>query len=288
MLQVGSEPAWQLKRGQTVYKRISDRELLLLAELGHLKPSDLLRKPGLGGWKSAETLSGVITTPQRPSGLSFIAKAYAVQTKALLAAALEAVFRSQVKVTLIAKHHVRSLNFSVLRSSPPWGKKSCWPTSSLVCGVRSRLLIALVFLGSTGVAVLASFAISAKNPIEHTLATKLQDRQTAALVPDTARPTKISNFPELQPAVAPPASQLVSNRLASESAAPKSPSVSQSESTAQTKLAANPPSLPTSKSIAQTDPIFNLPSASQSAPQTEPVPMPTRKLAGPARKPQSK
>ena len=57
MLQVGSEPVWQLKRGQTVYKRISDRELLLLVELGHLKPGDLLRKPGLGGWKSAEALS---------------------------------------------------------------------------------------------------------------------------------------------------------------------------------------------------------------------------------------
>ena len=284
MLQVGSEPVWQLKRGQTVYKRISDRELLLLVELGHLKPSDLLRKPGLGGWKSAEALSGVITTPQRPSGLSFIAQAYAVQTKALLAAALEAVIRSQVKVTLIAKHHVRSLNFSVLRSYPPWGKK--FDLANVLPRVRGQigLLIALVFLGSTGVAVLASFAISAKNPIEHTLATKLQDRQTAALVPDTARPTKISNFPELQPAVAPPASQLVSNRLASESAAPKSPSVSQSESTAQTKLAANPPSLPTSESIAQTDPIFNLPSASQSAPQTEPVPMPTRKPARPSTK----
>jgi hypothetical protein len=226
MLQVGSEPAWQLKRGQTVYKRISDRELLLLVELGHLKPSDLLRKPGLGGWKSAEVLSGVITTP---SGLSFIAQSYAVQTKALLAAALEAVIRFQVKVTLIAKHHVRSLNFSVLRSYPPWGKK--FGLANVLPRVRGQigLLIALVFLGSTGVAVLASFAISAKNPIEHTLATKLQDRQTAALVPDTARPTKISNFPELQPAVTPPASQLVSNRLASESAAPKSPSVSQSE-----------------------------------------------------------
>ena len=246
----------------------------------------MLRKPGLGGWKSAETLSGVITTPQRPSGLSFIAKAYAVQTKALLAAALEAVFRSQVKVTLIAKHHVRSLNFSVLRSYPPWGKKfglaNVLPRVRGQDGTPDRAGVSWGLLASP---FLASFApISAKNPIEHTLATKLQDRQTAALVPDTARPTKISNFPELQPAVAPPASQLVSNRLASESAAPKSPSVSQSESTAQTKLAANPPSLPTSESIAQTDPIFNLPSASQSAPQTEPVPMPTRKPARPSTK----
>jgi hypothetical protein len=265
MLQVGSEPLWQLKRGQTVYKRISDRELLLLVELGHLKPGDLLRKPGLGDWKSAEALRGLITTPQRPSGCSFIAQAYAVQTKALLAATLEAVIRSQVKVTLIAKHHVRSLNFFLLRSYPPRGKKFDLAVLPRVRG-QIGLLIALVFLGSTGVAVLASFGISAKNPIEHSLPTKLQDRQTAMPPPDTARPTKISNFSELQPAAEPPASPLVSNPLASESAAPKSPSVSQSESTAQT------------------NPIFNLPSASQSAPQTEPVPMPTRKPARPSTK----
>jgi hypothetical protein len=206
MLQVGSEPVWQLKRGQTVYKRISDRELLLLVELGHLKPRDLLRKPGLGGWKSAEALRGLITTPQRPSGRSFIAQAYAVQTKALLAAALEAVIRSQVKVTLIAKHHVRSLNFFLLRSCSPWGKK--FDLVNVLPRVRRQigLLIALV-LGSAGVAVLASFGISAKNPTEHSLPTKLQDRQTAALASDPARPTKISNFSELQPAAEPPASQ---------------------------------------------------------------------------------
>src|SRR5678816_3102950 len=109
MLQVGFEPVWQLKRGQTIYKRISDRELRLLVELGHLKPGDLLRNPELGGWKSAEALRGLITTPQRPSGRSFIAQAYAEQIKNLLAAALEAVIRSQVKVTLIAKRHIRSL-----------------------------------------------------------------------------------------------------------------------------------------------------------------------------------
>jgi len=284
MLQVGFEPVWQLKRGQTIYKRISDRELRLLVELGHLKPGDLLRKTELGGWKSAEALRGVITTPQRPSGRSFIAQAYADQTKTLLAAALEAVIRSQVKVTLIAKRHIRSLNFFLLRSCPPWGKK--FDLVNVRPRVRRQigLLIALVSLGSTGVAVLASFAISAKNPTEHSLPTKLQDRQTAALASDTAMPTKISNFSELQPAAEPPASQSVSNPLASDSAAPESPFGSQSESTAQTKFAANPPSLPPSESIAQTDPISNLPTASQSAPQTEPVPLPTRKPLRPSTK----
>jgi hypothetical protein len=281
MLQVGFEPVWQLKRGQTIYKRISDRELRLLVELGHLKLGDLLRKTELGGWKSAEALRGVITTPQRPSGRSFIAQAYAEQPKTLLAAALEAVIRSQVKVTLIAKRHIRSLNFFLLRSGPPWGKK--FDLVNVRPRVRRQigLLIALVSLGCTGVAVLASFAISAKNPTEHSLPTKLQDRQTAALASDTAMPTKISNFSELQPAAEPPTSH---NPLASDSAAPESPSGSQSESTAQTKFAANPPSLPPSESIAQTDPISNLPTASQSAPQTEVVPLPTRKPLRPSTK----
>jgi hypothetical protein len=290
MLRVGSEPVWQLKRGQTLYRRISDRELLLLAEMGHLKPGDLLRKPGLGGWKSAEALSTVLTTPQPPSGRSLIAQAYAVKIKALLAAAWKAVIRSQVKVTLIAKHHARSINLSLLRSYPREKKFDLANVLRRLLRGQERslgLLIALVFMAFTGVAILASFAISAQAPTEHTLPTKLQDRQIAALAPDTARPRKISNFSELQPAIGLPASKSVSTPLASESAArtdsaSNSPSVSRSESAAQTNLVANPLSLPQSESAAQTDSISNPPSASQSAAQTDSVPMPTRKPGRPS------
>jgi hypothetical protein len=157
MLRVGSEPVWQLKRGQTLYRRISDRELLLLAEMGHLKPGDLLRKPGLGGWKS----------PQPPSGRSLIAQAYAVKIKALLAAAWKAVIRSQVKVTLIAKHHARSINLSLLRSYPREKKFDLANVLRRLLRGQERslgLLIALVFVAFTGVAILASFAISAQAP----------------------------------------------------------------------------------------------------------------------------
>ena len=273
MLRVGSESVWQLKRGQTLYRRISDRELLLLFELGHLKPGDLLWKPGLGGWKSAEALSGVLTTPQRPSGRSLITQAYAVHIKTLLAVAWKAVIRSQVKVTLIAKHHAQSLNFSLLRSYPPWGKTFELPNvlRRMLRGQESSLglLIALVFVGFAGIAFLASFAIGAQTPTEHALPTKLQGRPIAALAPDTARPGKISNFSELQPAIEPLASQSVSNPLASESAA-------------QTDSASNSPSVSQSESAAQTDPISNPPSASQSAAQTASVPMPTRKPGRPS------
>jgi hypothetical protein len=70
MVRVGSEPVWQLSRGQTLYSRISDRELLLRAEAGH-QPGDL-RRPGLGGWRSAESLPDVLDPPHRPPGQSLI------------------------------------------------------------------------------------------------------------------------------------------------------------------------------------------------------------------------
>ena len=38
MVRVGSEPVWQLRRGQTLYSRIPDRGLLLQAEAEHLRP----------------------------------------------------------------------------------------------------------------------------------------------------------------------------------------------------------------------------------------------------------
>jgi hypothetical protein len=51
--------AWHLKRGQQIYSSISHRELRLLAELGHLRPDDLLWRPGLGSWTSVSSVPGV-------------------------------------------------------------------------------------------------------------------------------------------------------------------------------------------------------------------------------------
>ena len=60
MVRVGSEPVWQLRRGQTLYSRISDRELLLQAEAGHLR--------------SAESFPDVFDPPHRSPGQSPIAQ----------------------------------------------------------------------------------------------------------------------------------------------------------------------------------------------------------------------
>ena len=60
MVRVGSELVWQLRRGQTLYSRISDRELLLQAEAGHLR--------------SAESFPDVFDPPHRSPGQSPIAQ----------------------------------------------------------------------------------------------------------------------------------------------------------------------------------------------------------------------
>ena len=59
MVRAEARFAWHLKRGQKIYSSISHRELRLLAELGHLRPDDLLWRPGLGSWTSVSSAPGV-------------------------------------------------------------------------------------------------------------------------------------------------------------------------------------------------------------------------------------
>lgn len=63
MVRVHRRRVWHLRRGQKLYGRISDGELRLLVELGHLKSNDLLWRSGFGGWKSAESVPGVLAPP---------------------------------------------------------------------------------------------------------------------------------------------------------------------------------------------------------------------------------
>jgi hypothetical protein len=59
--------AWHLSRGNEKHGPISDRELLLLAELGQLRGDDLLWRPGFDGWRTANSLPGVLSPPPLPS-----------------------------------------------------------------------------------------------------------------------------------------------------------------------------------------------------------------------------
>jgi len=92
MVRVGSEPVWQLRRGQTLYSRISDRGLLLRAEAGHLS-----------GWKSAEPLPDVFDQPHRPPDQSHIAQLkprLMRRQRALIGLLIAAIFVGSIDVAM--------------------------------------------------------------------------------------------------------------------------------------------------------------------------------------------
>lgn len=61
-----SELRWHLSRGDEPSRLITERELQLLIELGELKDSDLLWKPGQIGWQRADVIPGVLAPPELP------------------------------------------------------------------------------------------------------------------------------------------------------------------------------------------------------------------------------
>jgi hypothetical protein len=61
-----SELRWHLSRGDEPSRLITECELQLLAELGQLKETDLLWKPGLKGWQPADAIPGVLIPPALP------------------------------------------------------------------------------------------------------------------------------------------------------------------------------------------------------------------------------
>jgi hypothetical protein len=63
MTQAHLKPVWQISRGDERPCLLSDRELLTLAELGHLQANDLLWRPGFEGWRTVRSLMGHLTTP---------------------------------------------------------------------------------------------------------------------------------------------------------------------------------------------------------------------------------
>jgi hypothetical protein len=66
MTQAHLKPVWQISRGDERPCLLSDRELLMLAELGHLQANDLLWRPGFEGWRTVRSLMGDLTTPPLP------------------------------------------------------------------------------------------------------------------------------------------------------------------------------------------------------------------------------
>ncbi len=59
-------PSWYLSRGDKRYGPLGNRELMLLAERGELKPDDLLWRQGFSSWKQAREI-GDLLGPDAPS-----------------------------------------------------------------------------------------------------------------------------------------------------------------------------------------------------------------------------
>jgi hypothetical protein len=269
MVRIRPRPVWRLMRGQKLYGRISDRELLLLAELGHLKSGDLLWRPGLGGWVSPECIPGVLA-PSLPRVQSPTAQSETAKISALFFAAWQEAIRWQDKLTLFARDLIRSV------------KMGGFLRLMQRRGVFVGLLIAAVFGGSIDVAM-RTFAIGAETS-EKAASPKAQDLQIAAAVPDTAKPVQINSTPPNAPKTIqslepkPEIDVTKGEDLSISNIRPTDGFTSKaSTSVSQSEAPAKPDSVTNSTSVSQLD------SAAQSD-QADAVPLPARKPDGPIAK----
>jgi hypothetical protein len=279
MARVGSRPVWHLRRRQKLYS-ISDQQLLRLAELRLLQAGDLLWRPRLG-WKPAESVVSVLA-PLPPVTCA--------KSGNLLSTAWKSVVRWQVKLALIAKQHAQFIKLPLPRY-PRWQKFNLGHFLRRPVSLEG-LLIVLVFAGSIGVAILASFAIGAQAPADYTPPPKQQYRQIAEIAPDATGPSQTSNLSESQLAIEHSAAQAESapqpysvpdpHSVSRSDSAEQANSVSNRLSVSQSSVQANSaPDEPTSvsQSSTQVDLVSDPTSGSQSesAPQLGLVPLPTRK-----------
>jgi GYF domain 2 len=292
MVRMRPRPVWHLRRGQKLYGRVSDRELRLLVELGHLKSDDLLWRPGFGGWKSAESVPGVLAPAQLPPVHSLSAQLSAKIT-ALFSAAWRWVIRSQDH----ARKLVRTLKYF------RWPKFRFGDLSELMQrrGVLAGLLIAAMFAGSIDVAMRA-FAIGAETS-QKVVSPRTDNVQIVAAAPDTAKAVQTSfTNPDAgktvrSPSEAKPEIDLtegsgvlsVSNIHPTDGFTSKlSPgSLSPSEASAEPDSVTNTTHVSNNKSlVSQSDPAAgpDQPDAAAQPDQFDTMPLPTRKPEGPMAK----
>ncbi len=106
-----SELRWHLSRGDEPSCLITERELQQLAELGQLKETDLLWKPGLVGWRRADSIPGVLTPPSLP-----VRKAERLG-RALFAGAMRHINRATASILAWTKRLPRTLKVTRLRTA---------------------------------------------------------------------------------------------------------------------------------------------------------------------------
>ncbi len=273
MVRVRPRHVWHLRRGQKLYGRISDGELRLLAELGHLKSNDLLWRSGFGGWKSAESVPGVLAPPPLSPVQASTAQSRTTKINALFSAAWQEVTRWQDELT---KH-------------PRWSKFHLGDRLMQRRGAFVGLLMAVVFVGSIDVAIRA-FATGAETSGK-AVSLETQGHQIAAATSETAKAVQSSsplpNGPTTaqSPSEPKPESDLteaggfsVSNTHPTDGSTskPSPASLSPSEASAEPASVANPTSVSQPDSATQPDE----PDAAAQPDQSDAMPLPTRKPEG--------
>ena len=170
--------AWHLKRGQQIYSSISQRELRLLAELGHLRPDDLLWRPGLGSWTLWTGMSAPFLAASNDCcRLILSTRQHAPSIKGWLQLAYNRVASNWRAFNLIeVRRHVRPQ------------------------GIAAVLLVMAVFVGAIDFALKSSSATVNKAQIANSVAPKFQDRPSTALA--APRPFW-TNPSQLKPALHP-------------------------------------------------------------------------------------
>jgi hypothetical protein len=254
--------AWHLKRGQKIYSSISHRELRLLAELGHLRPDDLLWRPGLSSWTSVSSVPGVPPLLPRQTTQWDLTKISALFWTRMSALFL-AVSNDFDRLILSTRQHAPSikgrLQLAYNRVASHWTAFNLIEVLRHVRpqGIAAGLLVMAVFVGALDFAMKSSSATGNKAHIANSVTPKFQDRPSTAL----AGPRPLWT----NPSASKPALDLTEAEVFN---------VSNGHPTGGFVLASNQTSESETESVAHAlspSPVF------QSVAGTEAVPLPTKK-----------
>ena len=194
--------AWHLKRRQKIYSSISHRELRLLAELGHLRPDDLLWRPGLGSWTSVSSVQDV--PPLLPPRDSQTKQWDLTKIGALLWTRMSAPFLAAsndfCRLILSTRQHAPSIKgrLQLDRVASNWRALNLIGVLRHVRteGIVAILLVMAVFVGALDFAMKSSSATVNKAQLANSVAPKFQDS------PSTAGPRALwTNPSQLKPAL---------------------------------------------------------------------------------------
>jgi GYF domain 2 len=267
MAQVQPKAVWHLLRGQEKQGCISDQELLLLAELGHLKPNDLLWRPGFDGWRAANSVPGILTPPRLPGSvpsLRALPSQLGTKTDPSLSVAAEKIARWLTQSLLISKDYARSIGVHLRHAyrqlSPPRFDFGTLLSRIQPRGVVAGLLILLIFVGSL-ILVIRGTAIGTQPNVT------FQEKLQTLTAPNAAKPFQTAVSAESKIEIHYTASEAFNV----DNIRPTQRFISEPSPVAQSE----PVPLPTRKSVVQSEPV-PLPTR-KSVAQSKPVALPARK-----------